>query len=1189
MRTKIFTLIVGVLAMAFIGCTRAAKDASKLNLTIASSVAGEGSLAASTLVLSHVSINVSGSGINGAVISTWDNCQDCSNQPPIPTSFPVSVPSGSGRLIQILAVYKDSSTNQMSFYYGDLSKDITGSEVTAEINVAKVGTGNITSGRVAGRYFTTATGGPTGLIDIKYNPGGGKLPLIVDNAVIVNGWFSIFMLSGASLQYSVRGSGEILWAPEVSFESSAMDPAENSGAYFDQRVRALLPVHIEKREQNNTTTFQIQDAETFVWGYWGPGATGKKICTSGLDSSPVPQRLKQYKAGDPSGSDPLSVSHYINWNLSVPTKAQLTDTTTPYTYVVFQGGESMSSGCSSFPDTFANQFTNFQKITLNQIDGNGGDSVAGFTGIFRNNSNNNFVTVSNADPKVITGDLLPGVEEVFSGLRLFKRVSTEDYRLNVAMCNDLPALGFVPASSTDAPVTASGNVSLTSNITAAEGISGVSAVICPTKAGVMNPIGMFLSKWNFNIGGTSVSTATNIALVTPQKSTTTGAFLNNLCNPVTIEARTASGTLGYLPSPITVNLSSNDGNTAFYTYSGCSGSVNSVQMSSQSTTIYVKRAMTGTTSTTITASAPAAGFPGNTANVSFYDLPGTITPKIMITAPTSISAYECYPVTFESWNSNLYLVNFYDSYATTFSLPMVTASGLNFYSNGDCANTPLTSANLGSNPQQVAYMKYTGNATSLNIQPTSISPASPILTSDISGGTNITVVQPGTATTLDLMMPMSFPANQCQMITIRSVDANGRTAPATSAMSLDLATTISGGTYYQYSGCTTPITSINFATATTTQVVYFKASSTTASDTVTVSSATPAMSVTRILNVTPEVYSQMFVVLPGQSYSAGSGVTGTPMTIPQGIYSYAQIYLVKADGQIDTNANGMLLTGGTITGGGTLPQAPTTLNFSGGVGSLPFMPDGSYSTMYLNLNSNTLYYNSPGLQSYLPATMMGIYMSNQTTLAPGGCQIFAVMPESTDGPSKFYMPAMFNISADNGGSVYIDAACTNAASGTYTFSDTDRIKAFYFKQPTNSTTSAITVTSLTGGVTSSPITVGTNAVTTGTSYNYLFTGRSTSMNSHICNPYLVSVSDNQGRSVAIGSDQSISLTTSGSYGMLTDDSCNSGVVTMASTIDAANNFATVYVTNMVAGNPHQVTATGSPLSSGVSASMTPNP
>lgn len=1182
MRTQIFILIVGLFALNLMGCTRAAKDVAKLNLSIASSVDGNGALAAGTLRLAHVSINVSGAGIVNPIVLTWDGCNDCSVQPVIPSSFPVSVPTGTGRLVQILAVYEDTESNQKLFYYGDVTKDLTASEDTAAIPVTPVATGTITGGHVAGRYFTTATGGPTGLIDIRFNPGAGKPDLIVDNAVIVNGWFSMFMLSGASFKYVIRGTDITMWDQQMSLDSAPMDPSENSGAYFNQRVRAFLPVHIAQRSDNGVTSYKKQDAETYVWGYWGPGATGKRVCTSGVDGSPTPQRLKQYTTGTPESAPALSVSHYVNWNLSVPTKAQLTDVASPYTYIVFQGGMSMSSSCDSFADTFANQFTNFQKVTLTQIDGNGGDAVAGFSGIFRNTSTNSFAAVSSADPKVITGQILPGVDEVFDGLRLFKRPGSDDYRMNVARCNELAPLGFIPASTTDAALTSAGTFSLTSNITSTEGTSGVSAVLCPVKAGVMAPLGVFMSKWNFSMGGGggSSSPATKLALVSPQKSTTSGAMVNNVCTPMMIETRTASDTIGYPSGMITINLSSTDGNTTFYNYSSCSGAVSSIQTSSPYAMIYVKRTGSGTASATFNIT--AAGLSGTSSAFNFADMPGTVIPKIMINFPSTISAYECYPISFESWHSNLYLINFYDAYAQYFTLNLALGSGINYYSGGDCVSGSYTTASLGSSPASSMYFKYTGNASNLNLQPTSISPASPILTSDIVGGNNITVIQPGVASTMDLMIPLTFAANQCQAVTIRSTDSNGRTAPTTSALSLDLTSTASGGTFYQDSSCTTPITLVNYATATTMQMVYFKASAAGAG-TVTASSSSPTISVTRNVTVGPEVYSQMFIALPGQSYSPGSGVVGTPTRIPQGMPSYAQIYLAKADGQVDTNANGMLLTSGNLSGG--TMQSPTAVSFTNGVGTLSFMPDSSYNTMYLNLYSNTVMSNSPALYPYLPATMMNIYMSNQAALAPSGCQIFAVVPESMDGPSTFFMPASFNISADNGGGVYTDAACTTLANASYTFYDYDRIKAFYFKQPTASTNSSITVTSLTGGITSVPITVGTNATTIGASYKYLLTGSTVSMKSAVCQPYLVSVADIQGRSVTIGADQTISSYTN--YGVLYG-SCDAGGAAPTS-IPSSMNYTTFYLKNLTPGYVHQVDVSGSPLTMGSSTGFMPNP
>lgn len=1187
MRTKIFMLIAGLLILN-IGCTRAAKDVAKLNLSIASSVDGNGTLS-STMQLAHVSINVTGTGIAAPIIQTWDACRGCTVQNPTPSSFALTVPSGAGRLIQILAVYEDSETSQMAFYYGDVTKDLNLAEDTAAITVDQVGQGVVTSGRVAGRYFTTTTTGPTGLVDIKYNPGNGKPSLIVDNGVIVNGWFSLFMLSGANLQYVVRDTKEVLWGQEVSFDSAPMDPAENSGAYFNQRVRAFIPVHIEQRsESGGVTTYRKQDAETHVWGYWGPGAVGKRVCTSGLDNSPTPSRIKMYTSGTPESASGFSVGHYINWNIAPPTKAQLTDIVSPYGYVIFQGGVSMSSNCDSIPDTFANQFTNFQKVTLNLVDGNGGDSVAGFMGIFRGNSNNGFATISSADPKVISGSILPGVDEVFNGVRLFKRVNNDEFRLEIPRCHELASHGFEPASSTDAVLDSSGLFSLTSNITAAEGTSGVSAVLCPVKAGVMAPIGIFLGKWNFSMGGgggMGGSPATKLVLVAPQETTTSGTMVNNLCTPMTIEARTASDTIGQLPGMMNINLGSSDGNTSFHAYSSCSGAITSIQTGSSYNTVYVKRTGSGNASSTLSVS--GASLSSGNSNMSFVDAPGTLTPKIVVNFPTTIAAHECYPISFESWHSNQYMASFYDAYAQSFTLNLALGTGIGYYYMGDCTSGSYTTANLGSYPVSSMYFKYTGAATTLNLQPTSISPASPILTSDIVGGNNITVIQPGAPTTFDFMVPTTFQEGQCMPIMIRSTDSNGRTSPTTAAVSLDLATTISGGAFHQNVSCTTPITSFSYPVSTTTQVIYFK-STATGSGTMTASSTSPTLSVTRNTTITPATYSQMFIALPGESYASGA-LVGTPQIVPQGMNRPVTIYLVKYDGQVDTNANGMLLTGGSMSGG--TMDSPPSISFTNGVATANFMANNSYNDVTISLSSGTIYGNSSYAKTFNPATMLNIYMSNSNALAPGGCQLLAVIPESVDGASSVSAVTSFTISADNGGGIYSDASCSVAANGTYTFSPGDRIAPFFFKQPSNSTSSAITVTA-NNGLISTPLNVATNSTALGSAYAFMFTGRMTSMKAAVCQPYLVSVADNAGRSVVIGTDQPVTLQVNsggGTVGTFDDQSCDWPYSGAPTSISASSNYAYVFLTAMISGSTHLLNASGSPLQTTTSSGIIPSP
>ncbi|WP_413289577.1 hypothetical protein [Bdellovibrio sp. HCB337] len=824
MRTKIFILIVGLIGSSLIACTRAAKDdTAKVSIALPKTMAGKMNAASSTMELTHVAINASGSGMN-TVVYSWDSCHDCQNaSTTIPSSFSVAVPSGSGRLIQILAVYEDPDSQQMMFYYGDTTAEISGATMDLNINVAQVGAGNITSGRVSGRYFKDTSSGPTGVVDIKYNPGNGKLPLIVDRGIIVNGWFSMFMLSGANLQYVVRETGEMLWGQEMSFESSAMNPSENSGAYFDQRARAFLPIHIEQRDEGGTISYKKAAAETFVWGYWGPGAVGKKVCTSGLDGSPVPQKLKRYVDTNLASAPEIVVSHYINHSLTVPTKAQLTDTANPYGYIVVEGGQSMSSSCGSFADTATNQYSNFQKVTLDLFDGNGGDSVAGFRGIFRNTSVYNFVDIS-GDPKAISGQVLPGVEAVFDGLRFFKKPTTTDMHMDVVDCANLGGEGFISGASSDGVINSStGAFTLTSNITTTEASAGVSGALCPMKSGKLAPIGVFLGKWMFSMGGgSSVGGGNATQLATVMLGT---KVANYICTPFFVEGRTANNSLGHFNGSMTYTFSADGGDTYVYSDSSCSNQITAPYTTNNpNQTFFVKRAVGGVATRTMTVT---SSLPTVTQTLSFLDSTGT--PFIKTRVQPNIYAHGCYTMSYIAM-----LQNGGDSMVAdiggSYTVNPPSLSGLNYYytSGAPCSTPGSPSMFINSSNLMVSTsFSYTGAATTLNLDAISAS-GSPTYSGGFGGGSSVSVAQPGANTYVQLGMNNSFSAESCQSLTLRSVDSAYNLSPATQAITLNFTFNGSGtlptdSGFYSDPSCNSPTAPPSIAASTTqSSMVYFR-------------------------------------------------------------------------------------------------------------------------------------------------------------------------------------------------------------------------------------------------------------------------------------------------------------------------------------------------------------------------------
>jgi hypothetical protein len=188
----------------------------------------------------HVAINVTGAGLPAPIIFSWDSHQN-GTQVAAPTSFDFDVPSGAGRLIQVLAVYEQTTTQSMIFTYGDVTANLPQGNFSVAVTVSEIGAGSVVTGRVAGRYLTGTDSGPTGIVDVHFNPGGGKPPLIIEKSYIANGWFAFFMLAGANLEYTVNGTK--LFGGPVDLNSQMFVPSTANGN-LNRIARASLPRRI---------------------------------------------------------------------------------------------------------------------------------------------------------------------------------------------------------------------------------------------------------------------------------------------------------------------------------------------------------------------------------------------------------------------------------------------------------------------------------------------------------------------------------------------------------------------------------------------------------------------------------------------------------------------------------------------------------------------------------------------------------------------------------------------------------------------------------------------------------------------------------------------------------------------------------------------------------------------------------
>jgi hypothetical protein len=510
MMRKVMCLLSAL--VLFSACARNDGETSNLQVSLPVSLSKAGisqSLSAQSY-LAHVIVNITGTGLNDAILKSWDACKDCLTQTAIPSTLPIEgVPSGGAiRLVQVLAVYKDSNTGEMSFYYGDLEKALSAAEENVSIDLTAMGVSSTTvTGRVSGRYLTGVDSGPTSKIDIKFDPAKtGRPALTIEESVMVNGWFNVFMMTGLNFAYVLHNTGEVMWGQSVNLESTMFDPGYSAGVDFDHLMKAFIPVNTTYEYRNGSNVYKNEEPSIFVWGYWNaPGYSGnassKKICTPYLSTNTT--KLKVYSS-DPNSyatSSYLSYGRRLTYLGAVPTPAQLLDTTAPQTELVVKGGANMTGSCGGFANDAINPYLNFMKVSEYMLDGNGNDRAAGFSGIYRNNANNTALTVSGA-PVQLMGQVLPGVESVFSQIKVFKRAGSEDFRLERPSCLDSALIqnGYVSAG-TAASISSDGSFSVSTDITTAQSSSGVSAIFCPvTAAGVVAPTGHFFSIYELGYG-----------------------------------------------------------------------------------------------------------------------------------------------------------------------------------------------------------------------------------------------------------------------------------------------------------------------------------------------------------------------------------------------------------------------------------------------------------------------------------------------------------------------------------------------------------------------------------------------------------------------------------------------------------------------------------------------------------------
>lgn len=472
-------LLLSALSALTLSCTRAEKETeAKISIALPQSMSSQkqGALAVDTL--SHIVINVTGEGILTPIVFNWDLKQNGLGQT-LAAPIELLIPQGTDRLIQVLAVYQDSTGNSMQFFYGDKVQTLANLSETVTIGISSVSqAAPVFTGKISGRYLTGTNTGPTGIVTTGY-VASGRPPMIIRRDMMYSGWFSVMGIYGAKFSYTVIPLGS---APFLLFDGHSVDLSESSFPRSTILGRLTIPTSQKRNESNS---WKVEGPRINIYGFWGV-TSGLNVCAY---STPV---TTQYAVGN--SATPASQFLAADISGTVPSDF-ITNTALPAMYLQTATGTGNGSGaCAS-----VNEFTNAIKITP-QISDNGNDGAAGFSGPFRMANSNIFaVSATDASTYTISSTVLPGVLDLVSGFLIYKKIGSAENLPETLDCSpeSLNIQGF--QSLTSSPLTAEAWTQALS-ISSADITNKVTLAICPVSktTGLVFPIGVYIKSQSFN-------------------------------------------------------------------------------------------------------------------------------------------------------------------------------------------------------------------------------------------------------------------------------------------------------------------------------------------------------------------------------------------------------------------------------------------------------------------------------------------------------------------------------------------------------------------------------------------------------------------------------------------------------------------------------------------------------------------
>lgn len=354
------------------GCTRPSNNHAKISLQLPVSKQSTklGDVSAQS-TLWQLIINVTGPGLQGPFVFEWS--ADHPNDRCLNNVCSFEVLSGDSRLIQVLAVYEDATG--YGIYYNDITKTLIAGSNTVDLTLNPITTqSTITEVQLSGRYLTTATTGPTGKLEVRYNP-PGKPSMLLMGSEMFNGWFQVFGIKGIQFDYVFNGK---------SIMNGPIDPASFDSKLGNSLLKMVWPSYY-RQDGGSSSVLKLENALNEYVGFFGPGLTGSEKVCYGSSAGSISNSYKDINK--------TTLNYSVN-------SASSTDV------YVAGGGISGESNCTA--DYTSGTTLGYNPVTSKE--------PIHFEGPFIRDSNGNLLNVNNG---TATWDYLPLATAGLESMKLF--------------------------------------------------------------------------------------------------------------------------------------------------------------------------------------------------------------------------------------------------------------------------------------------------------------------------------------------------------------------------------------------------------------------------------------------------------------------------------------------------------------------------------------------------------------------------------------------------------------------------------------------------------------------------------------------------------------------------------------------------------------------------------------------------